>query len=103
MANKGAIDQDQALEKELNQLKREYEGLKEDKVRTEQDLSNLEKQLSELEARAMAEYGACDPAELEKILQQRREENKNLVSRYQAHIKEIKSALESVENQGEVG
>jgi phage shock protein A len=93
-------DRDAALERELGQLKQQYEKLREAKVRTEQNLANLEEQLAELETQARGEYGSADPAELERLLAEKRAENERLVSEYRAHIQSVQSGLQSVE-QGE--
>lgn len=98
MADK-ASDQDQALEKELAGLKQEYESLKEKKFGTEATLANLEQQLQELENQAREEYGTADPQELEKLLQQRREENARLVADYRQHIQDIHNGLSEIEQQ----
>lgn len=92
---------DAVLERELGQLKNEFERLKEAKVRTEQNLSNLEQQLAELEAEALAAYGTADPAELERLLAEKRAENEQQVASYRAHIQSVQSGLEAVER-GEI-
>ena len=88
---------DQQVERELQTLKAEYERLREDRVRTEQNLKNLEGQLADLEARAQAEYGTADPAALEKLLAERREQNARLVVEYRAHVDSVRAALAEVE------
>lgn len=88
---------DQRVERELQALKAEYERLREDRVRTEQNLKNLEGQLADLEARALAEYGTADPAALERLLAERREENARLVAEYRAHVESVRAALGEVE------
>lgn len=98
----GAIqnDRDAALERELGQLKQQYELLREAKVRAEQNLTNLGQQLAQLESQAREEYGADDPAELERLLAEKRAENERLVNEYREHIQSVQSGLQSVE-QGE--
>ncbi len=94
----GQSRDDARLERELSELKNQYEGLKERKVRAEQDLANLRRQLDELRRKAQAEYGASDPAELERLLAEKREENRRLVEEYRAHIEGVRQALNQVES-----
>ncbi|MFU2209871.1 hypothetical protein K9F62_09495 [Desulfovibrio sp. JY] len=96
--NRAANDADAHLERELAGLKAQYERLRDDKVRAEQDLTHLQGQLAELSARAKAEYGTSDPAELEALLAQKREENGKLVAAYREHIAAVRRDLEAVEN-----
>lgn len=100
MADNGP-QQDMALERELNELKKQYEKLREDKVRTEQNLDNLNRQLAELEDQAKAEYGTADPQELTALLQEKRAENERLVAEYRKHITSIHAGLNELENGGE--
>ncbi len=100
MADK-ALEQDQALERELQGLKQQYETLRDRKVRTEENLANLERQLAELEAQATEAYGTADPEELEKLLQEKRTENARLVSEYRTHIQEVNQGLADIEQQEE--
>ncbi|EMG37276.1 hypothetical protein PCS_02114 [Desulfocurvibacter africanus PCS] len=95
--------QDQRLEQELAQLRAEYEKLKMERVRTEQNLANLSQQLREMEERAQAEYGTADPAELERLLAERRAENARLVEDYRKHIEAIRADLSAVERGVEDG
>jgi len=88
---------DSRVERELQALKAEYERLREDRVRTEQNLKNLEGQLADLEARAQAEYGTADPAELQRLLAERRETNARLVAEYRAHVESVRAALGQAE------
>ena len=92
-----ASDADARLERELAGLKAQYERLRDDKVRAEQDLTHLQNQLTELEARAKADYGTSDPAELEALLARKREENARLVAEYREHIAAVRRDLAAVE------
>ena len=96
MTNDGTR-KDQDLERELGALRNRYDQLKEQKVRTEQNVANLTAQLDELERQAVAEYGTADPAELEKLLEERRQANERLVAEYRLHIQEIQAGLSQVE------
>lgn len=89
--------QDQLLEQELARLRTEYDKLREERVRTEQNLANLSQQLREMEERAHAEYGTSDPAELERLLAERRAENARLVAEYRGHVEAIRADLAAVE------
>lgn len=95
--NDDQLQADQRLERELAELRQRHDALKEQKVRAEQDLANLRRQLGELRARAEAEYGVSDPAELERLLAERREENRRLVEEYRAHIESVSQGLSRVE------
>lgn len=99
MAKTNNHDQDQALEQELAALKQEYERLREQKFRSEENLANLERQLAELEDQARQEYGTAEPDELEKLLDQKREENAKLVADYRQHIQDINNGLAAIEQQ----
>ncbi len=88
---------DAALEKELAELRKEYERLRDDKVRAEQNLDNITTQLQDLEQRAQADYGTADPAELEQLLVTKRAENTKLVQEYREHITTVRENLDAVE------
>ena len=90
---------DQALQQELNRLKTEHQRLREEKVRTEQDVANLTRQLEELQARAEQEYNTSDPAELQKLLEEKRAENAAMVGEYRSHLESINKGLQAVEAQ----
>ena len=90
-------DADARLQNELAGLKGEYERLRDAKVRAEQDLSHLQNQLAELEAKAAAEYGTADPAELARLLEEKRAANARLVAEYREHVAAVKGELEAVE------
>lgn len=96
-------DEDRGLEAELEQLRRSYESLREQRVRLEQDQAHLARQLAELEERARAEFGTADPAELERLLSERRAENARLVSEYRKHLQTIEQSLAAIEQQGSRG
>lgn len=95
--------EDRGLEAELEQLRRSYESLREQRVRLEQDQAHLARQLAELEERARAEFGSADPAELERLLNERRAENARLVSEYRKHLQTIEQSLAAIEQQGSLG
>ncbi|MCM0753913.1 hypothetical protein M7784_01455 [Desulfovibrio aminophilus] len=92
-------NEDQALEAELEALRRRYEGLKEQKVRLEQDQAHLAGRITELEDAARAEFGTADPAELERLLEERRAENRRLVEEYRKHLQGIQENLSTIEAQ----
>ncbi|CCO22963.1 hypothetical protein [Maridesulfovibrio hydrothermalis] len=85
------------LERELAQLKQQYERLREDKVRTEQNLDNIGRQLAELEAQAKTQYGTADPQELGRLLEEKKAGNARLVAEYRAHITSIMDGLQKLE------
>ena len=90
-------DEDRGLEAELEGLRRSYESLREQRVRLEQDQAHLARQLRELEDQARAEFGTADPAELERLLSERR------VSEYRKHLQTIEQSLAAIEQQGSRG
>ena len=91
---------DLALERELAQLKQEYEALNTKKVQTEVNLKHLEESLAELKAQAREAFGTDDPDELEKLLEKKRQENARLVAEYREHIQGIQESLEKAEEDG---
>ena len=95
--NETGHDPDMALERELAQLKTEYEKLREQKVRAEETLKHLEAELAGLEERARADYGTADPDELAARLEAMRAENARLVARYREHIEGVRRSLEGLE------
>lgn len=100
--NNGNMNQPaNVLERELNQLKQQYERLREDKVRTEQNLDNIGRQLAELEAQAVQQYGTADPQELGRLLEEKRSENARLVADYRTHITSIMEGLQKLEQGGQ--
>lgn len=92
-----STEQDRELENELKELKDEYENLREQKVRVEQNLENLKEQLESLKQKAEQEFGTSKPEELEKLLEEKRNENRKLVAEYKQHIESIKTELKAVE------
>lgn len=101
--NGAGVNQDAQLEQELSGLRRQYEQLRDQKVRTEQQVSDLTSQMESLKAQAEAEYGTSDPAELQALLEKKRQENVRIVTEYREHINKIHNDLESVETGVEVG
>lgn len=96
--NQTGTTKDSQLEQELNALRTQYEQLRDQKVRTEQDVTNLSGQLDKLKNQAQAEYGTSDPKELQALLEKKRQENEQVVSKYREHIQQIQSDLANVEN-----
>lgn len=97
MNNGGMQQPENGLERELAQLKQQYERLREDKVRTEQNLDNIGRQLADLEAQAVQQYGTADPQELTSLLEEKRAENARLVAEYRTHISSIMEGLQKLE------
>ncbi|MBI9080913.1 MAG: hypothetical protein JEY79_14380 [Pseudodesulfovibrio sp.] len=89
---------DSQLEQELKDLREQYEQLRDRKVRTEQDVANLSVQLEALNTQAQDEYGTSDPEELQRLLEEKREQNKLVVAEYREHIQKIQEDLSTVEN-----
>ncbi|MBC17629.1 MAG: hypothetical protein CL942_11335 [Desulfovibrio sp.] len=91
-------NQDVQLEQELANLRNQYEQLRDQKVRTEQQVADLSSRLDALKEQAQAEYGTSDPAELQALLQQKRQENEQVVAEYSQHVRKIQADLAAVEN-----
>jgi len=96
--NNTGTSRDVQLERELAQLRQDYERLREQRVRTEQDIAHLTEQLDALKAQAQAEYGTSDPEELQGLLEEKRVENERLVAQYREHVQQIQADLDAVEN-----
>ena len=92
-------DHDAKVEQELKRLKSRFEALREDQVRTEEKLKSLTAQLDGLKATAKTEYGTDDPAELARILDERRAANDRLVEEYRRHVEAIEADLAKIEAQ----
>lgn len=101
--NQTGTSRDSAVEKELNELRSHYEQLRDRKVRTEQDVANLTSQLETLKQQAMAEYGTSDIKELQSLLEEKRQKNEEVISKYRQHIQQIQADLADVENAVEGG
>ena len=101
MARNAPDGPDAALERELGQLKAQYEKLREEQVRAEQTLAHLEAELSSLEEKARQEYGTADPAELRARLEDMRAENERMVAAYREHIASVRSGLDALEQGAE--
>lgn len=96
----GAQQPGNGLERELAQLKQQYEQLRMDKVRTEQNPDNIGRQLADLEAQALQQYGTADPQQLAHLLEEKKAENARLVAEYRAHISSIMEGLQKLEQSG---
>ena len=97
-ANQADAARDNLVERELNELRQQYEQLRDRKVRTEQDVANLTEQLESLKRQAEAEYGTSDMEELQVLLEQKRRQNEEMVAKYREHITTIQADLAKVEN-----
>ena len=87
---------DEAVERELRELKQRHDKMREARVRAEQDLENISRQLDELQAQAREQYGTDDPAELERLLDEKRRENQQAVADYRKHLDEVAQGLNAV-------
>lgn len=96
--NQASPERDTRVERELNELRQQYQRLRDRKVRTEQDVANLTEQLETLKRQAEAEYGTSDIEELQALLEEKRRTNEEAVARYREHIRTIQDDLSKVEN-----
>jgi len=90
---------DQAVQDRLEKLKKDYKDLDTRKITTEANVKNLEQELDRLREQAQKNYGTSDLGELERLLEERRQENERLVAEYDIHIKDIKVRLDEVDRQ----
>ncbi len=90
---------DAQVERELNDLRRQYEQLNVRKIQTEQQVIDLSGRLEALKAQALADYGTSDPEELQALLETKRLENERVVADYREHVQQIQAELAAVENQ----
>lgn len=96
----GAVSsRDLAVQNKLESLKKDYKELDTRKITTQANIKNLEAELEKLREQALQNYGTSDLAELEKLLETRRQENERLVAEYEQHIQGIKDRLAEIESQ----
>ncbi|WP_207263348.1 hypothetical protein [Desulfovibrio sp. Huiquan2017] len=97
-SNQTGTTRDARVEQELNALRRQYEQLRDRKVRTEEAVAQLTHQLETLKSQAEAEYGTSDLKELQQLLEEKRKQNEEVVSKYREHIQQVQADLAQVEN-----
>jgi chromosome segregation ATPase len=90
---------DQAVQKKLEILKKDYKELDTRKITTEANIENLEKELQRLREHAQKNYETSDLEELTRLLEERRQENERLVAAYEEHIQSIKERLAEIDRQ----
>jgi len=90
---------DQAVQKKLEVLKKDYRDLDTRKIQTETNIRNLEEELQRLREQAQKNYGTSDLEELKRLLEERRQENERLVAEYEEHIQGIKDRLAEIDRQ----
>ncbi len=96
----GAVSpRDQAVQAKLEMLKKDYTDLNTRKITTQANIENLEQELERLREQAQKNYGTSDLGELERLLEERRQENERLVAEYEAHIQGIKDRLDEIDSQ----
>lgn len=97
-SNQTGTARDARVERELNDLRRQYEQLRDRKVRTEEAVAQLTHQLETLKKQAEAEYGTSDLKELQQLLEKKRTQNEEVVAAYRKHVQQIQADLAQVEN-----
>lgn len=97
-SNQTGTTRDARVEQELNALRRQYEQLRDRKVRTEEAVAQLTHQFETLKSQAEAEYGTSDLKELQQLLEEKRKQNEEVVSKYREHIQQVQADLAQVEN-----
>ncbi|MCJ2165210.1 MULTISPECIES: hypothetical protein [unclassified Pseudodesulfovibrio] len=96
--NQTGTNRDSQVERELNELREQYERLRDRKVRTEEAVAQLSHQLQALKTQAEAEYGTSDIKALQQLLEDKRQQNEEVVAKYRKHIQQIQTDLAEVEN-----
>ena len=96
--NKTGTNRDSQVERELNELKQQYDQLRDRKVRNEEAVAQLSNQLQAMKQQAEAEYGTSDLKELQQLLEEKRQQNETVVAKYREHIQQIQGELAQVEN-----
>lgn len=85
----------------IEELQQRYQTLHAKRITAEADLKNAQKRLDELKQDARAKYGTDDIQELQRKLQEMRDENERKRSSYQCELDRIEDALHEVENRFE--
>ena len=85
----------------IDELQQRYQSLNAKRITAEADLKNAQKRLDELKQDALAKYGTNDIQELQRKLQEMRDENERKRSSYQQELDRIENALQEVEDRFE--
>ncbi len=85
----------------IDELQQRYQSLNAKRITAEADLKNAQKRLDELKQDALAKYGTNDLDELQRKLQEMRDENERKRSSYQQELDRIENSLQEVEDRFE--
>ena len=96
--NQTGTNRDAQVERELNDLRRQYDQLRDRKARAEEAVAQLTHQLETLKKQAEAEYGTSDLNALQQLLEEKRQQNETVVAEYRKHVQQIQADLAQVEN-----
>jgi inhibitor of KinA sporulation pathway (predicted exonuclease) len=83
----------------IDDLKKRYETLRDKKVAAEANLKTSTEELERVKAEAREHHGTDDLAQLEKILEEMKQENQRKRTEYLAQLKEVEEKLAAVEKQ----
>jgi hypothetical protein len=83
----------------IDDLKKRYELLRDKKVAAEANLKTSTDELERVKAEAREQHGTDDLAQLEKILEEMKQENQRKRAEYLAQLKEVEEKLAAVERQ----
>jgi inhibitor of KinA sporulation pathway (predicted exonuclease) len=83
----------------IDELKRRYDVLRDKKVAAETNLKSSTEELERIKAEAREHHGTDDLQQLEKILEDMKQENQRKRTEYLAQLKEVEDKLVAVEKQ----
>lgn len=81
------------LRQEVEELNKEVQKLNEIRVRIEERIAQAQKESAQLSAEFIKEFGTDDIESLERLLQERAEENERLVMQYAQSVKEYQEQI----------
>jgi chromosome segregation ATPase len=84
-------------------LRKRFDELRDRRTTAQANLKNVESSLEKLKAQAREKYNTDDPAELQRLLEQMREENEKKRADYQEHLDDIQTKLDDLENKEVAG
>ena len=82
---------------DIEQLKKRHKELERQKTTAEANFQTATEQLETLKQEAREKYATDDPAQLQKKLQEMKNENERKRADYQKHLEEIEAHLTQVE------
>ena len=83
----------------IDDLKKRYEVLRDKKVAAEANLKTSTEELERIKTEAREQHGTDDLTQLEKILEEMKQENQRKRTEYLAQLKDVEDKLAAVEKQ----